>query len=349
MKLGRSGMSFGDHPKRNEMQRTTANRRVGFFCARQASWADRGRGNCSVLVPAVLALLTITTWSYWPTIYSLLHGLAGDEDYSAGMIVPLLAVFLVWRQRRLLASSSLGPCWWAGVPLLLLAELCRTYGFLSARVSFERYSLVFMVAGLILMIAGWQVFRRIFWVLLFLLLMMPLPARVHNLISPPLQSIATTGSVFLLEAFGTSVSRQGNIIMLNGDTPLGVAEACSGLRMLIAFIIASALIAYLVKRPKWQKAVLLASSIPVAVICNVIRIFIMAILILYVDSEAVQRFFHDISGFVMIAIGLSLLFGEIRLMDRLIVSEPSPQSSQVKLSACSEQAVTMRSGEKSTR
>jgi exosortase len=257
----------------------------------------------------------------------------GDEDYSAGMIVPLLAAFLVWRQRRLLGSSSLGPCWWGGVPLLLLAEMCRTYGFLSARVSVERYSLVLMVAGLILTIAGWQVLRRIFWILLFLLLMMPLPARVHNLISPPLQSIATTSSVFLLEAFGTSVSRQGNIIMLNGDTPLGVAEACSGLRMLIAFVIAAALIAYLVKRPRWQKAVLLASSIPVAVVCNVIRIFVTALLMLYVGSEVGQKFFHDIGGYVMIAIAVSLLFGEIRLMDRLIVSEPDPQPRQVIVSA----------------
>jgi len=190
-----------------------------------------------------------------------------------------------------------------------------------------------MAAGWILMITGWQVFRRVFGILLFLFLMVPLPARVHNLISPPLQSFATTGSIFLLEAFGTSVSRQGNIIMLSGNTPLGVAEACSGLRMLVAFVIAAVFIAYLVKRPRWQKAVLLASSIPVAVICNVIRIFVTALLMLYVDSEVAQRFFHDISGFVMIAIAVSFLFGELRLMDRLILSESSLLPGQVIASA----------------
>jgi exosortase len=163
--------------------------------------------------------------------------------------------------------------------------------------------------------------------------MVPLPARVHNLISLPLQTGATTGAVFLLEACGISVSQQGNIIVLNGETPLEVAEACSGLRMLIAFVIAAAFIAYMVKRPRWQKAVLLASSIPVAVICNVIRIFITAMLMMYVGSEPAQKFFHDIGGFVMIAVAVSLLFGEIRLMDRLIVSDSEPPSRQLIVSA----------------
>jgi exosortase len=318
------------------MRQTLHSYRVRFARVLPLSWLGRAYGNRSALVPAMLALLAITAWSYWPTMYSLFHGLQRNEDYSAGLIVPFLAAFLVWRKREVLGSCSLTPCWWAGAPLLLLSEACRTYGFLSSRVSAENYSLVLMVVGSVLMIAGWQVFRWVLWILMFLFLMVPLPARVHNLISLPLQSIATRGSVFLLEAFGTSVSRQGNIVLLNSNTSLGVAEACSGLRMLIAFIIAAALIAYLVKRPRWQKAILLVSSIPVAVICNVIRIFIMAILMLYVDSEVLQKFFHDISGFVMIAIAVSLLFGEIRLMDRLIVSEPSPKPGQVILSTRSE-------------
>jgi exosortase len=132
---------------------------------------------------------------------------------------------------------------------------------------------------------------------------------------------------------GMRVSQQGNTLTLNNTIPVAVAEACSGLRMLIAFVIAAALIAYLVKRPRWQKAVLLVSSIPVAVICNVIRIFITALLMLYIGSEAGQKFFHDIGGFVMITVAVSLLFGEIRLMDRLIVSESSPEPQQVIVSA----------------
>jgi exosortase len=151
--------------------------------------------------------------------------------------------------------------------------------------------------------------------------------------------------VVLLEACGTTVSRQGNIVTLNDDTPLEVAEACSGLRMLIAFVIAAALIAYLVKRPRWQKAILLASGIPVAVICNVIRIFATALFTLYVNSEVGLKFFHDVGGFVMIAVAVSLLFGEIQLMDRLVVSESSTQPQQIIVSV----RTTANSGAKLAR
>jgi exosortase len=299
----------------------------------RAAAMDRPRSRRVALISAVLLLAAVAVWSQWSTIVYLFEAWQRNDDYSAGLIVPLLAGFLVWRERNVLRQCSAAPCWWGGIGLLVLAEMAWTFGMLTFRASPGQYALVLTVASLVLMTAGWQVFRRVVWILLFLFLMVPLPGRIHNLISLPLQSIATKGSVVLLEAVGTSVSRQGNIVTLNGDTPLAVAEACSGLRMLIAFVIAAALIAYLVKRPRWQKAVLLASSIPVAVICNVIRIFATALLMLYVGSEVGQKFFHDIGGFVMIAIAVSLLFGEIRLMDRLIVSESNTPQKQVIVAA----------------
>jgi exosortase len=254
--------------------------------------------------------------------------LKGSDDYSAGQLVPLIAIFLVWRERKALRECPLVPSWWAGIALLLFAEMVRTYGFLLMRQTAERYSLVLMVAGLVLMVAGLHVFRRVLWIILILFLMVPSPLVVHNLVSGPLQRLATTGSVFLLEAFGVSVSQQGNVVMLNGNTPLAVAEACSGLRMLTAFIIVAAFIAYMVKRPRWQKGVLLASSIPVAVICNMVRIFATAVLMVYVSAETGQKFFHDFAGYVMMPIAVLLLFGELSLIDRIIVPDSESRKGQ---------------------
>jgi exosortase len=137
--------------------------------------------------------------------------------------------------------------------------------------------------------------------------------------------MATTGSVFLLEAFGTRVSQQGNVVMLNENTPMAVAEACSGLRMLTAFVIVAAFIAYMVKRSRQQKAVLLFSSIPVAVMCNIIRIFVTAVLMLLVSTEVGEKFFHDFAGLVMMPVAVLLMFGELWLLNKLIVPEPNPQ------------------------
>jgi len=285
-----------------------------------------------VLISVMLMLLSVTVWSYWPTIAELAKEWQSNDDYSAGQLVPLVALFFVWRERKTLRSCMLKPCWW-GVGLIILAQMARTFGLLFMYESAERYSLVLTIAGMVLMVAGWQAFRNVSWILLFLFLMVPFPGRIHNIISGPLQRMATTGSVFLLEAFGVRVSQHGNVMMLNQDTPLAVAEACSGLRMLTAFIIVAAFIAYMIKRSRRKKAALLFSSIPAGVICNILRIVVTAVLMLHVSTEVADKFFHDFAGLVMMPAAVLLMFGEIWLMDKLTVTEPNPQQKKVIVKA----------------
>ena len=289
---------------------------------------DQVRHNSRVLILAVLLPLAIMAWSYWPIIAGLFNAWQRSDDYSAGQLVPLIALFLVWRERKALARCPLVPCWWGGIALLALAQIGHIFGLLTARGSLERYALVLTLAGLVLMVAGWQVFRSVSWILLFLFLMFPLPGRVHNLINGPLQRIATTGSVFLLEAFGVRVSQQGNVVMLNEKIPMAVAEACSGLRMLTAFVIVAAFMAYMVKRSRLKKAVLLLSSIPVAVMCNILRLCVTAVLFLLASAEVAQKFFHDFAGLAMMPAAVLLMFSELWLMDKLTLPEPEPQQGQ---------------------
>jgi len=193
--------------------------------------------------------------------------------------------------------------------------------------------MVLTLAGLVLMVAGWQVFRSVSWILLFLFLMFPLPGRIHNLINGPLQKMSTTGSVFLLEAFGVRVSQEGNVVILNEKIPMAVTEACSGLRMLTAFVIITAFIAYMVNRSRRKKAVLLLSSIPVAVMCNILRLCVTAVLFLLVSAEVAEKFFHDFAGLAMMPIAVLLMFGELWLMDKLTVPEPNLQHGKARTRA----------------
>jgi exosortase len=295
----------------------------------QMNRKNRAPSHLVQLAVVGFGLFAVTIWSYWPTIVSLFKDWQGDDDYSAGQLVPLIAVFLLWRERKKLRQCLLKPFWW-GAGLIVLAQAARTYGLLFMYESAERYSLVLTIAGLVLMVTGRQVFRTVSWILIFLFLMVPLPGQIHNLISAPLQNTATTGSVILLEAFGPRVSQQGNVVMLNGDTPMAVEEACSGLRMLTAFVIISAFVAYMVKRSRWQKTVILLSSIPVAIICNIVRLFVTAILILLASTEIAEKFFHDFAGLVMMPIAVLLIFGEIWIMDRLVTPEAQPQQAHTK-------------------
>jgi exosortase len=286
--------------------------------------------NSTVLLIAIILPMAIMVWSYWPTIGNLFDDWQNNDDYSAGQLVPIVALFLVWRERKSLKECSLAPCWWWGIAVMLLAQTVRIYGMLTFRSSPERYSLILMIVGSVLIVAGWQVFRRVLWIMLFLFLMIPLPGRIHNLISGPLQHIATTGAVFLLEAFGAKVSQQGNVIMLNETTPMAVAEACSGLRMLTAFVIVSAFMAYMVKRSRLKKAILLFSSIPVAVMCNILRLCVTAVLFMIASSELAEKFFHDFAGLVMMPCAVLIMFAELWLLDKLIEHDPEKAQKKIK-------------------
>ncbi len=313
-------------------ERRVVNNRIRRGHALQISGRHQMPDNLLRLVSVTLMLLAVTVWAYWSTIADLFKEWQSNDDYSAGQLVPLIALFLVWRERKRLGRCLLKPCWW-GMALLVLALTARTFGLLFMYESAERYSLVLATAGLVLMVAGRQTFRSVSWILLFLFLMVPLPGRIHNLISGPLQRMATTGSVFLLEAFGVRVSQQGNVVMLNQDIPMAVAEACSGLRMLTAFIIVAAFLAYMVNRSRLQKAVLLFSSIPLAVACNILRLCVTAVLFLFASAEVAKKFFHDFAGLAMMPVAVLLMFGELWLMDKLTLPEPNPQQGQPRAQA----------------
>ena len=335
-------MNSTSRSKGSNMGKNVVNDRICRRHALHIPGIDKARDNRLGLISVVLALLAIMVWSYWPTMTNLFNHWQDSDDYSAGQLVPLIAAYLVWRERKALSQCLLVPCWWGGIALLILAETARIYGFIFMRPSVAQYALVLTAAGLILMVAGWQVFRRVSWILLFLSLMVPFPERIHNMISLPLQRMATTGSVFLLEVFGAQVSQQGNIVILNENTHLAVAEACSGLRLLTAFIVVAAFFAYMVKRSRVKKAILVLSSIPFGVICNIVRIFVTAMLMLFVSTELGEKFFHDFAGLVMMPAAVLLMFGELWLMDRLVVPEPGPQQKQEIVRAKSTQPSSAR-------
>jgi exosortase len=259
-------------------------------------------------------LLPVTLiWSYWPTLAELWGFWQRNQDYSVGGLVPLAAAYLVWSDRKSLKELPARVCLW-GLLGIGVAQVVRFVGLYYDYVSLERYSFVLTLASLCWLLFGSATLRRCGWVALLLLLMVPLPGRVHNAVTLPLQGFATRSAAFVLELFGYWVSIRGNVLDVNGQTPTAVAEACNGLRMLTAFVFVSAVLAFLVRRPGWQKGVVIFSSIPIAIVANTVRLVATVILFDSADSELADRFFHDFAGVVMMPIAIVLVLAELRLL-----------------------------------
>jgi len=128
--------------------------------------------------------------------------------------------------------------------------------------------------------------------------------------------LATSSAVFCLETMGYEVMQEGNIIHIN-DATVAVAEACNGLRMVTAFFVISGLVILLVKRAWWEKLIVLASSLPVALLCNTARLTITAIAFTVLSGEQWEKIFHNFGGYAMMPLALAAVVTELWLLTKL--------------------------------
>lgn len=273
--------------------------------------------NASSMFYRGMALAACVTWSYWPTLVELVEYWRNNDDYSVGALVPFVAVYLAWQRTRTGTGCKRVTCWWGAV-VICGGQALRLFGVCFWHVSAERYSLIVTIAGLVLLVWGFTTFWRMRWILAFLLLMMPLPFRVHEQLLLPLQELAARSGTFFLEIAGIYVQREGNILHLEEKVRVGVAEACSGLRMITAFVFLCATVAFMIARPVWQRSLLVLSSIPIALVTNSMRLVATSLVILYVGGAGVRSFAHDALGFAMMPVALALVIFELWLMKQLM-------------------------------
>jgi len=280
--------------------------------------ADVAVSNGSTLWLMVALIVGSVFWSYWDVITGLVRDWRTDDNYSVGQLVLPAALFLLWTRRRRLRRIAMAPAWWGAMILVVAIALRVRYGFLFMYESAERYALWLTIVGVVILVCGRAMTREAGWILVFLLLMIPFPGRIHNTISGPLQNIATAGATVALETLGYRVIRQGNVLVLGGDVSVTVAEACSGLRMLTAFITVAAVLAFLIDRPRWQKAIVVLSSVPIAIACNLVRLVATAMIFSFAGSGAAERFFHNFAGVTMMPLAVMFLAFELWLLSRLV-------------------------------
>jgi exosortase len=262
-------------------------------------------------------ILVAFLWSYWPGLVELWDLWQQSDEYSSGLLVPFLAVYVLWSRRRDIARCPVKPSIW-GLFAFAAAQAVRLFGLFLMYSSAERLSIVLSITALMLLLFGWELFRKISPILLFLCLMLPLPNFIQYYVGFNLQRWATSSAVFCLEVLGYAVTQDGNTINM-GNISVAVLEACNGLRMITAFFVISGLVVLLVKRNWWEKLVILVSSLPIALLCNTIRLAVTAVFFTILKGEYWEQIFHDFGGYAMMPLALAAVVGELWLMTKLTV------------------------------
>jgi len=282
-------------------------------------------------------LAVLGLWSYWPTLTGMVQRWGHDPQYSHGYLVPLFAMVLLWQRGRALRSLTLParqeelpgrqvtdfqPSW-IGMPLLVLAFGLRLLADWVYNDWLEGASFVAAVAGLFGTWGGKAALRWSWPAVAFLLFMVPLPFTVQVALAFPLRTVATYVSTYVLQTLGMPAVAQGHTIIF-GDARLLVAEACSGLSMMMIFIALSTAVAMLAKRPLLDRLVIVASAIPVALVANITRITVTGLMHVWAGRELADLVFHDLAGWLMMPFALGILWLELWLLRRLFVAE-APQ------------------------
>lgn len=274
---------------------------VRVWSRRLAPWAVILVGLIVLLYASIFKNLVLQWWN--------------DPDYSHGFFVPLFSAFILWRERERWTRTQIKPSNF-GFLVMLAAISLLLVGSLGAELFTSRFSLLILLAGMVLFLAGWKMLRAVAFPLGYLFWMIPMPVIIYNQITFPLQLIASRMATSWLELAQVPVLRDGNILVMSNYS-LEVVEACSGIRSLMTLMALAVAYGYLVSPRRWVRYVLAVLMVPIAIVTNAIRIMGAGILARHFGPAAAEGFLHEFSGWAIFLVALVLMFGSYWILRQI--------------------------------
>lgn len=263
---------------------------------------DSGQSLRAALAPIAVAGLAFLVL-YWRPIVTLGSDWLHDPEAGHGLLLAPLAVYMAWKRGRV-PDAVAQPL--LGLTILIAAVLMRYVSGLAAELFTMRMSLLGALGGVIVMHSGLRQLKHWWLSVSLVLLSVPIPAVVLGTLALPLQLLASQMGASLLEWRQIPVMLSGNVIHIPGQA-LFVTEACSGLRSLTALLALGVLVGGLWLRYPVSRLLLLAVTIPVAVMLNGLRVFLTGFLVFFVDPKLGTGFMHMTEGWVIFVVAFAIL------------------------------------------
>jgi exosortase len=274
----------------------------------------------------IAGLAAVVGAVYAPVLAGLFQDWIHDLNYSHGLLIPLVSGFFVWSRRRELAGIPLRPSA-LGLAGVVASAALLVLGTAGAETFTQRVSLIALLASLTVFLAGWGWLRKLAFPLAFLFFAVPMPYVLYYSLTGPMQAFAAKAAIAGLNAVGVPAVAQGNVIHLP-ETSLEVAEACSGIRSLYAFLALGALLARSLAVPLWGRLIVFLTTIPLSVAANAVRVWGSGIAAHLFGPQAAEGTPHELFGLVVFAAALGIFFLLRKGARSLWSSEPSsPPSS----------------------
>ena len=247
-----------------------------------------------------------------------------DGNWSHGWLVPVFSLYFLYTHREELFRCRLKPNL-LGAGVIAVSLLGYLYFMLWVGMTYPQLvSLLGVLFGLVLLFGGWSLLRATWFPIAFLLLAMPLPESLYVDLTLPLRELASIVAASAMELLtpGLYTEAQGAVIDYIGPVThgtLNVEEACSGMRLMMAFVTLGVAMAYLGRRPVWQRLIMVVSCIPIAVFCNAVRVTTTGLLQVHGHEDLAKGTPHQLLGIAMLVLALSLYSALGFVLSRLFV------------------------------
>ncbi len=275
--------------------------------ARALAW-----GNGILLAALALAF----TWYLWPQWLR-------NPDLSHGLLMPVVFLLLLGVGRRTgpprFPRAGIGTVAATALPAIAALVGLGAAGLFAISLGWSHSVVQFTLAAAFAaaLLAALAAFSAdpvrvvpVNWAILaaigLWLLAAPMPPGTYSRLTLELQGWVTGRVLGALHLLGIAARQQGNVIELAGAT-VGVEEACSGIRSLLACLFAALFLSgFLVRRPA-GRVVLLVLAAPLAIAMNVVRS--LALTLLANAGVEIRGGWHDVTGYAVLVVTAALLTG----------------------------------------
>lgn len=276
------------------------------------------------------ALITgLVLWVFWNFLsnqfeYAVRH----QADWGHTLVIPFIAGYFVYLNRQRLAAIQFRTTWVGLVPVVVGTawySFCWLGPPTLRHHNLQGAGMTMALFGLVLLFVGFRAMALLWFPLLYMCVFgQQISTKLMNYVTFPLQDITARGSYVLLTLLGVDVERAGNFLTVFDDgveKPLNIAEACSGMRMLMAFLALGTAMAYTGFKTLWQRVAVVLLGIPIAIFVNVLRVVTLALLALF-DTNFAAGDFHTFIGLLWLVPAFFMYLGVMWILRHMVIEQP---------------------------
>ena len=280
------------------------------------------------IVVGVLLLLALC-WAFSEFLLSNVRWAVGHPaDWGHLLAIPLIAAWFVWVDRERLLAEPFRTTWFGLVPLVLGVgwyAMCVAGSPALWHHNLRGAGFGLALFGLAILLCGWRAMRILWFPLLYVVIFgQHVSAQLLGRLTERLQDFAAKGSWGVLNLVGIDTDRSGNLLTVWRDGAphtLNIAEACSGMRMLVGFLALGVALAYTGLPRLWQRVLLVAMAVPVALVVNIMRVVTLGVLSMF-DADFADGEFHSMIGMLWLFPAFFIYLGILWLLRRLVIEDP---------------------------